>query len=113
MKVSDTRVGKVYYELASKADWGGDSLAHQVVVLEQIKAALARFPGSSSVFDFGMGSNGVRSIQTVSETLDIVESRRIKTQKRLLDLVGGRVCDMRREVFKAELSFEHSLALQV
>ena len=79
MKVSDTRVGKVYYELASKADWGGDSLAHQVVVLEQIKAALARFPGSSSVFDFGMGSNGVRSIQTVSETLDIVDAPFRKT----------------------------------
>ncbi len=112
MNIASTAAAVAYTDMLSKFDWDRASTAKELVLLGRLETLLSGFPRSTPIYEFGIDSaNGGRSVQTVEEVLGVIRTRQQSKSQFLLASVGGKVCDKRREILKAEMQFESEMGV--
>ena len=93
-----------YSSLMGQFDWMGSGDAKVSARLEKIEMALQRHPVNTPLVYIKRGSGEICAVRTVGEQLAEVQRHRQRTEKRLLDALGGRVADLRRALITASES---------
>lgn len=100
--MADNKVAREYFALTANFDWMGAGDAAVAVRLERIEGLLVKQPPSTPLLIIHQRDAGDASKHlTVGEELSNVQRHRRRTEKRLLDNLGGQVANLRRALLVA------------
>ena len=100
--MADNKVAREYFALTADFDWMGAGDAAVAVRLEKMEALLVKQPPSTPLLIIHQRDAGEASKHlTVGEELANVQRHRRRTEKRLLENLGGKVANLRRALLVA------------
>lgn len=110
MKVASTTAAVAYANQLDRFNLGSTSTAQELVLLGRLDRLLSSYPPGMAIYELGAATGGARrSIQSVDDVRHVIRSRMQSKSHLLLANVGGKLCEKRRAMQRAEAELDQAL----